>query len=154
MVYSGRKARREEASYLTKPAMRIKKLDHDARVTRDLERIRWFYGDVLGLPEVPRPHNFSFGGCWFRGPGFELHFILVGEQPPAPDFVPTEDEERLGLDRHIAFEIDDIEATLAHLRGSGVEILSGPVPRGDGAVQAYVRDPDGHIIEFLAWDRV
>lgn len=55
----------------------LKKLDHSALVVRDLEQSSWFYGEVLGLEEVPRPCTFTFGGRWFHGSGYELHLILA-----------------------------------------------------------------------------
>ena len=137
-------------------SVRIKRFDHDGRVTRDLKRTRWFYGEVLGLSELSRPENFGFGGCWFRGPGFELHFILASNATAQIAERAGEgfaDAARMGLDDHLAFEVEDLETTLTRLRERGVEILSGPVPRGDGAMQAYVHDPDGRILEFLSWDR-
>jgi catechol 2,3-dioxygenase-like lactoylglutathione lyase family enzyme len=38
------------------------------------ERLRAFYGRVLGLTEVEKPPALARrGGCWFRGFGIELH---------------------------------------------------------------------------------
>ena len=28
-----------------------------------------------------------------------------------------------------------------------------PRPRGDGVMQLYIRDPDGYVIEFFAWQK-
>lgn len=132
--------------------MRIKKLDHSALVVRDLKRADWFYGTVLGLVEVARPRNFTFGGRWYRGPGFELHLILASDTTAPAGFGVAGEGGLVGLAHHLAFEVEDLDATLDHLRRSGVEIVSGPMPRGDGVLQAYAYDPDGHFLEFFVWD--
>lgn len=132
--------------------MQIKKMDHSGLIVRDLERSRWFYGDVLGLVEIARPKSFAFGGTWFRGPGFELHLILADDTTAPVGFGDPGEGGLTGLAHHLGFEVDDLEAVLAHLRAQGVEILSGPMPRGDGVQQAYVFDPDGNLLEFFEWD--
>jgi catechol 2,3-dioxygenase-like lactoylglutathione lyase family enzyme len=137
----------------TQRPVKIRKVDHSALVVSDLEQTRWFYGDVLGFAELPRPMNFTFGGCWFRGAGFELHFIAASDTT-VPAGIPNggDDAALLGLVPHLAFEVEDLDAMLDYLRGHGIEILSGPIARGDGVVQAYVCDPDGYCLEFLARD--
>ncbi len=37
--------------------MEIRRLDHAALLVKDVERSRRFYGQVLGMEEVPRPSN-------------------------------------------------------------------------------------------------
>lgn len=132
--------------------VQIKKLDHSALVVSDIDRARRFYGVVLGLPEVPRPRNFTFGGCWFRGTGFELHLILDRDTTAPAGFGDAGAAATRGLAHHLGFEVDDLAATEAHLRKHGANIIGGPLPRGDGAIQLYVLDPDGNFLEFFAWD--
>ncbi len=132
--------------------MHIKKLDHSALIVTDLERAGWFYGEVLGLQEVPRPQNFTFRGRWFRGPGFEFHLILKDDTTAATGFGADGAGARLGLAHHLALEVDDLPATITHLHEHGVEVFAGPMPRGDGVIQMYVFDPDQNFIELFAWD--
>lgn len=133
--------------------MQIKKLDHSALVVSDLERARWFYGAVLGLQEVPRPPSFTFGGCWFRGAGFELHLILERDTTAPAGFGDGGVGATRGLAHHLGFEVSDLQATEAHLRSHGVNIIGGPLSRSDGAIQLYVLDPDGNFLEFFVWDK-
>src|SRR2546430_16806285 len=56
----------------------IRRLDHAALLVKDVERSRHFYGQVLGMEEVPRPSNFTFPGAWFRKERAEIH--LIGER--------------------------------------------------------------------------
>ena len=60
--------------------MEIRRLDHAALLVKDVERSRRFYGQVLGMEEVPRPSNFAFPGAWFRKGVAEIH--LIGEAEP------------------------------------------------------------------------
>lgn len=60
--------------------MEIRKLDHAALLVKDVDRSRRFYGQVLGMQEVPRPSNFNFPGAWFRKDSAEIH--LIGEAEP------------------------------------------------------------------------
>ncbi len=131
--------------------MQLKKMDHTTFVVGDLDRGRWFYGQVLGLREIARPSNFNFGGCWFQGSGFQIH--LVDQQDTtAPSGLPDPGADKArGLCHHIAFEVEDLEATLVTLNSHGIEILGGPQPRGDGATQLFVNDPWGHCLEFFQW---
>ena len=132
--------------------MHIKKLDHSGLIVRDLDRARQFYSEVLGLVEIPRPKSFAFRGAWFRGSTFELHLILSEDTTAEAGFGDLGEGALLGLAHHLAFEVEDLDAALAWLRSQNVEIVSGPMPRGDGVLQAYVFDPDGNFIEFFSWD--
>jgi catechol 2,3-dioxygenase-like lactoylglutathione lyase family enzyme len=45
---------------------------------------RRFYGEVLGLPEVPKPPALATrGGCWFRDDGVEVHVGVEAGFTPA-----------------------------------------------------------------------
>jgi catechol 2,3-dioxygenase-like lactoylglutathione lyase family enzyme len=133
--------------------MEIHSLDHAALLVRDVERSRHFYGQVLGMTEIPRPSNFDFPGAWFRKGTAEIH--LIGEAQPGrvtqthPGY--NRDEQARGFATHIAFQVDDLEEAQRHLRAHGVEVVGGPRPRGDGATQMYVCDPDGYIVELFVW---
>ena len=56
---------------------------------------------------------------------------------------------------HIAFEVDDVEATLGEIisaGGSSVgELVTAAYPDGQEAVFVYARDPEGNIIELQSW---
>lgn len=132
--------------------MQLLSLDHSTLIVNDLEKSRWFYGAVLGLEEVPRPTTFTFGGLWFQGAGFQIHLIDAQDtSAPAGFGVPSE-AARTGRGHHLAFEVAHLEECLAHLKACGIELIGGPQPRGDGVMQAFVQDPDGHLLEFFAWE--
>lgn len=133
--------------------MQIRKADHVALLVKDVERSKHFYGQVLGMEELPRPANFTFPGAWFGQANFQIHLIGEVEAGRAAQLHPgyRPDEIKIGYGSHFAFEVDDLETTIQHLHSHGVEILGGPRPRGDGVQQMYVCDPDGYIVEFFVW---
>ena len=126
------------------------RLQHCGLVVSDLERSRRFYGEALGLEEVPRPANFAFAGAWFALGDTEIHLLAeadttarAGMPPPGPGLAG-------GLATHLALEVDDVPAWQARLGAQGVAPASGPMPRGDGVDQLFVFDPDGYVVELFA----
>ncbi len=90
--------------------MEIRRLDHAALLVKDVERSRRFYGQVLGMEEVPRPSNFTFPGAWFRKGRAEIHLIGEAEPGRAAQVQPggyRPDELSVGYAAHIAFEVVD-----------------------------------------------
>ena len=109
----------------------------------DLNASLRFYCDHLGLTEARRIDN--EGG----------RFTLVFMAPPGQEECPVEltynwdDDPGLPSDGrhfgHLAYEVDDIYATCAHLAKHGV-LINRP-PR-DGRM-AFVRSPDNVSVELL-----
>ena len=135
--------------------MNIRALDHAALLVKDVERSRHFYVTILGMNEEPRPSNFAFPGAWFRKGMAHIHLIGEDEENRTAQVVGhyREDELARGHVPHIAFEVDDLDATQKHLRSQDIEIVGGPRPRGDGVQQLYVLDPDGYVIEFFVFPK-
>lgn len=56
---------------------------------------------------------------------------------------------------HIAFEVDDVEATLAEIISAGGsnlgELVTAAYPDDLEAVFVYAQDPEGNIIELQSW---
>ncbi|HET6948845.1 MAG TPA: VOC family protein [Acidimicrobiales bacterium] len=98
----------------------------------DVEAAMAFYTDVLGLvPRSDRP-AFGFGGAWLDAGGQQVH--LIEGRPPA------------GLGQHFALLVDDLDGTVAELRGRDVEVTD-PKPVG-ASRQAFVTDPSGNLVEL------
>ncbi|MFA9447070.1 glyoxalase [Egicoccus sp. AB-alg6-2] len=99
------------------------------------DRARGFYGDVLGLDEVPKPSALATrGGVWFRGGGLEIH---LGVEDP---FVPAR-KAHPGILAH------DLESVRSRLTDAGFEIRpDGLLP---GFQRFYVDDCFGNRLEFL-----
>ena len=88
----------------------------------EAEKVRAFFRDVLALSSV------DAGGGW-----------LIFALPPAELAVhPAEGDSR----HELYLMCDDIHATLAGLRGKGVEVARDVTDQGWGLVAA-IRSPDG-----------
>jgi catechol 2,3-dioxygenase-like lactoylglutathione lyase family enzyme len=118
-------------------AIRFTHIDHCSVLVTDLGKARWFYRDVMGLREIPKPKTFDFVALWFDlGNGQTLHLL----QKPQPDTRSP---------RHFALAVPDAKAAREHFRARGVEIQeTGPIPHCD---RFFVHDPDGNRIELIQW---
>ncbi len=123
--------------------MHVEALHHVAVCVTDIERAKRFYGEVLGLPEVPRP-PFDFGGAWYEFGGRQLHLIV---HPPTRTLRGTTDIDT--RDGHLALRVRSFEAALEHLRQRGVACVAHRDNLTPWA-QIYVTDPDGNVIELNA----
>jgi catechol 2,3-dioxygenase-like lactoylglutathione lyase family enzyme len=95
---------------------------------------RAFYGELLGLDELPKPESLAArGGCWFRAGAQELH---VGVEDP---FAPARKA-------HPGFLVDDLAALAERLRGAGVEVV--PDESMPSVERAYAADPFGNRLEL------
>ena len=127
------------------------KLQHCGLVVEDLEQSKRFYGDFLGMEEVPRSPTFTFAGAWFRSAGTEIHVIQARDTTAVAGFPDPGRGENTGLATHFAFEVDDLEAMVAKAEKMGVPIVGGPMGRGDGVHQLYLHDPDRYLVELFQW---
>jgi catechol 2,3-dioxygenase-like lactoylglutathione lyase family enzyme len=99
------------------------------------DRARRFYGDVLGLEEVPKPKQLAArGGCWFRGQGVELHLGVEAGFTPARK-------------AHPAFVVRDLSSVRRALEEAGIEVVDDT--ELDGFRRFYGADPFGNRLEFL-----
>lgn len=128
--------------------MKVRQIDHVTIVVTDLQATRQFYVDWLGMVEVPRP-DFDFAGLWFQAGDTLLHIILEHDRSGAAG---VNEDGRLKSSRghHLAFAVDDAKAAAAELEKRGIAFVSPPKKRPDGAIQAFVLDPDGHVIELCS----
>ena len=61
--------------------------------------------------------------------------------------VPNEDVRTLG-NKHMCFQISDMDAMVQHLKANGVTMAMGPF-EAPGSVGAFVLGPDGALVELL-----
>ena len=118
--------------------MAILDVDHVNVTTSDLERMRLFYTEVLGLTEGVRP-PFSRPGAWmYLGERAVVH-ISTGRVPASQSSDAFD---------HIAFKANDLEATRARLQRHGVTFTEFGVPDRQ-LHQLFLRDPEGMQIELV-----
>ena len=95
---------------------------------------RAFYGDLLGLPELPKPERLrARGGVWFAVGDQQLHVGIEESFAPARKAHPALAVPRAG----------DLSALAAKLEAAGRAVTwDGP--------RFYVEDPFGNRLELLA----
>jgi glyoxylase I family protein len=125
------------------------RLQHCGLIVSDLERSRRFYREALGLDEIARPPNFTFAGTWFRVGDDEIHLLVEADTTGKAGMPEPGSGLAGGLATHIALEVDDLQAAQNRLGMHGVAPASGPMARGDGVVQLFLRDPDGYVVELF-----
>jgi catechol 2,3-dioxygenase-like lactoylglutathione lyase family enzyme len=97
-----------------------------------------FYSGVLGLERIPKPPPLAArGGCWFRHGDVAVH-------------LGVEEDFRPAHKAHPAFVVDDLVALYDACEAAGVAVRPNP-DRATGT-GAYVDDPFGNRIEFVAAD--
>ncbi len=100
------------------------------------EQARAFYGELLGLPEVPKPNDLAGrGGLWFRSSAVEVHLGVEHD-----DFSPANKA-------HPAFLVRNLDALRERLQDAGYRIDEDV--QLEGFRRFYVRDPFGNRIELL-----
>ena len=118
--------------------MRLRRLQHVSSPFEKGEEavIRAFYGELLGLHEIPTPATLAhLDVVWFSaGGGLELHFFS-GEVDPAAR-------------RHLCLDIEDLEETRRLLEDAGHEPYDDtPIPNRP---RFFCRDPAGNLVEFTS----
>ena len=117
--------------------MRAKGFTHVSIHAHDLEESVRFYKDFFGMEEVPSP-EFSSPVRWLRVGDLQLHLFLSEDPAPAR--------------HHFALDVDDFEAAYTRASETGARVQSGTYSTvrelPDGAVQMYLRDPAGNLVEI------
>ena len=125
--------------------IRVKSLDHVTIVVKDLSATRHFYVDLLGMTEVARP-NFTFSGQWFQAGATLIHTILEFEGSGRAGSAACSATRG----HHFAFLVDDCYSASRRIAEMGIPFVAPPKERPDGAIQLFVNDPDGHLVELCS----
>jgi lactoylglutathione lyase len=116
--------------------VRATRLNHISIHATDMEASLRFYTDVFGMERLPSP-DFSQHVEWLRLGEQQLH--LFTSEGPAP------------RSHHFALDVDDFEAAYFKAKELGLldEDVFGASVRElpGGAVQMYIRDPAGNLVE-------
>jgi len=122
------------------------------RVT-DLEKSLSFYTEVLGM-RLLRRKDYPEGR-------FTLAFVGFGDETDNTVLELTHnwdtDQYDLGTGYgHIAIEVDDVYKACDQIKAKGGQVVreAGPMKNStSGTILAFVRDPDGYMIELLSPQR-
>jgi catechol 2,3-dioxygenase-like lactoylglutathione lyase family enzyme len=125
---------------------RVLGIEHCVVAVSDWERSNAFYRDVVGCEVVERAGGFVYRiGDQFlsvHGPGTDADHV-------------ARDPVRPGNSDLCFVWAGSIDAAVAHLTAQGVAIEAGPLaargPLGRVGRHVYFRDPDGSLLEFVAY---
>jgi len=112
---------------------------HIALRVTDYARARQFYTEVLEMPVLGQI------------PGREIEFLGIGGT--TIELMGGAEPESLAKPQaglmHLAFEVEDVDATYRELRDRGVTFTIEPKSVGDLRV-AFFLDPDGNELELFS----
>ena len=74
--------------------------------------------------------------------------VLMAPKHPHDAMTPPPPFPYYGLE-HFGFTVENLDATLAELKAKGATIAVGPVTRDAGTYLAFVRGPDGIMVELV-----
>ncbi|WP_341218260.1 lactoylglutathione lyase [Neptunomonas phycophila] len=122
------------------------------RVT-DLEKSIAFYTEVLGMTLL-RKNDYPEGR-------FTLAFVSFGpeSQEAALELTHNWDTDNYDLGNaygHIAIEVNDVYQACDAIKARGGDVVreAGPMKNSSsGTILAFVKDPDGYMIELLSPQR-
>ena len=122
------------------------RLDHCVIAVSEWERSNAFYGDVCGAEVL----ELSRGRYAYRFGDQQLNVHGPGSDP----YPVARERVRPGNSDLCLVWGGTPEEAVAHLERHGVDVEEGPVARagarGDGT-SVYFRDPDGSLLEFIAY---
>jgi glyoxylase I family protein len=125
--------------------MLLNKIHHIAIICSDYARSKAFYTEILGLKairEVYRTARQSYKLDLALNDQYVIELFSFPSPPPRPSR-----PEALGL-RHLAFEVDDLDAVVAHLQQHGLEVEPIRTDEFTEKRFTFTADPDGLPIEF------
>jgi catechol 2,3-dioxygenase-like lactoylglutathione lyase family enzyme len=130
--------------------MPVTSLNHYLIVSKNLERSKKFYQDVLGLEVADRP-DFGFPGYWLKtGDNICVHLASQNANKIRDQFLLKKHPRGTngsGSVDHIAFLAQDPEAVRDRIQKNKVEMHFRSFPDAK-LFQIFLRDPDNVTIEL------
>lgn len=123
----------------------LNSIHHTAIICSDYKKSKQFYTDVLGLTiihEVYREERQSYKLDLALNGTYIIELFSFPNPPKRPSY-----PEACGL-RHLAFEVDDIEKVIFHLKQNDIEAEPIRIDEFTQKRFTFISDPDGLPIEF------
>ncbi len=102
----------------------------------NLEESARVYRDLFGMEEIPSP-DFPFPVRWLKAGTLQLHLFTSEEKAPSG--------------HHFGLDVNDFEAVYLKAKDMGAQVSEGYFSKlyelPDGAVQLYLHDPAGNMVE-------
>jgi len=144
----------------------LKKIDHINIVVTDLENAKDFFvdlgfiadpakeGKLAGkwIEQVTKLKNASGYYCTLTIPGTQTNLELIHyDSPKDKHKFPKSKPHQLGL-RHLAFEVENLDAIVSQLKKKGVRFFSGIQDyKQSNKRLCYFYGPDGIILELAEY---
>ena len=125
--------------------LKLKRVHHIAIICSDYKRSKQFYTEVLGLKivrEVFRAERNSYKLDLEVNDLYQIELFSFPNPPARPSH-----PEAAGL-RHLAFEVENIEAAITEVQKHGIDVEPVRVDEHTGKRFTFFADPDGLPIEF------
>jgi len=142
---------------------------HTNLVARDWRKLADFYARVFGCEISPPERDYAgpdleagtaipgatLRGAHLRLPGYDANGPTLEIYQYTPeDVVPAPAANRVGFG-HIAFGVPDVRAAVDAVLAAGGsmvgEVVTLTLPGKGDVTWAYVRDPEGNIVELQTW---
>jgi lactoylglutathione lyase len=123
--------------------VKVSKFLHTRMRVSDMDQTIRFYTGILGLEVMerkvsPRGSHLAF----LKVPNSEELIELCS----FPTSGPVKVQEDLV---HLAFEVDNLDETIAEFQGKGIAITDGPTRSSSGSRFIFIDAPDGYEIELI-----
>ena len=123
--------------------MKVTKLLHTRMRVSNLDETIHFYTSVLGLEVLerktsPRGSQLAF----LKVPNSDALIELTSFPPSGPVKV----QEDLV---HLAFQVENLDQTIASLNAKGIKVTDGPTQTSSGSRFIFIDAPDGYEIELI-----
>jgi glyoxylase I family protein len=127
--------------------MKINKIHHIAIICSDYERSKKFYIETLGFAMIQETYRAERNS-------YKLDLQVGNSQielfsfPNPPQRVNS--PEACGL-RHLAFAVEDIEATVLYLKSQNIEVENIRIDEITDKKFVFFKDPDGLPLELYQY---
>lgn len=127
--------------------------DHVMLGVDDMEAIIAWYRDKLGFVIEKAWTVDGLPGiqlAYITGHNYRIELISGGRGPRTPDPESFDKHFRMRGFQHLCFWADDVDAVMAELNKRGVATFfpATDFPKGAERRVAFVKDPEGNVIEF------
>lgn len=125
--------------------IQVKSIHHIAIICSDYDQSKHFYVEILGFPIIRETYR-------AERRSYKLDLRVTDTEAielfsfPAPPPRPTT-PEACGL-RHLAFAVDDLDASISDLQAKGIALEPIRLDELTGKRFVFFRDPDGLPLEL------
>ena len=123
----------------------IRKMEHVAIIVKDMDQSIQFYSEMFGFTVRLRGNN----------PNREMAFLYLEAQPDMEieliqDIDPVGEYDESGIVNHLAFTVDDLEASIRYYREKGIVFTSEePKPTLEGGRMILFKGPNEELLQFV-----